>query len=472
MKFNILVKSDCGHWHIVKTTVSNVPMAFDNPALANETAKRLTQDTGKPHRIQAIKQDDNAWKVRENDRFIAGEYETPPWDDRFISLIKVGNDRFPHMSKKHDGKIAFTQNANKGQNDIQTTMSIGRYLQKYHWYQLHSTIIADLSALCGETGFSILTETDDIVSAFENGPRSCMKEPGDFFHGTNGIHPTSVYGHGKYGNSDLGLAILRRDGEITARCVVWPEKMLYNTIYGDRTRMLTEMANVLPKMQTGSMVGAKLNRIPVDDTYVCAYLDGESGVNVMKDYLEITCGGEYTAEQHLAGTLSESGCECTGCGGNVQEDEQYHTEYSGDVYCETCYYETFGRCENCEGEHYSEDLIWIDSASVCVCDDCAAEYPLCDDCGERHSESETFTTRDGDTYCQDCINNDHTVCDSCCEYVPTDEIKETDDNNANHCADCYVAPDDDDDDDANDKPKPSTDGSPTITDPSQQELSL
>jgi hypothetical protein len=457
MKFHILKKGDCGHWHICHS--GGNPLLFDNPALATETAKRLTQDIGKPHRIQALQaQDDTAWHDRERNRFKNGDYETPPWDNRFVMMISLGNERFPHMSKKQSGKIAYTQNADKGARDLQTNMSVGRYLKKYHGWQLRPEIIADLSALCGETGFEIVTQTKDIVAAYIDGPRSCMSGNADSFQ-SNPHHPCEVYG----GASDLALAILRRDGEITARAIVWPARGIYSTIYGDSSRLRAE----LHERNYGNhdnMSGARLNKISCgDDGHVCAYLDGERRIAIHADYLEI--GGSDAIADSVEGTLS-SGETCCNCDCSIDEDCAMTTD-DGEVYCEECYYEIYSHCENCEDTHYSDDMIWIESAQTNVCPYCAdAHYPSCDNCNERSPSDDMLKTRDGEDLCSDCFCESHTTCESCYEAVPNDEVKATP-NGDYHCEECYKPPTDDDS-----KPKPSPNGSPTINDPRQKELNL
>lgn len=449
--FNVLRKSDCGHWHVVEGF-----KPFNNPALANETAKALTRDTGDAHRIQAIILADNAWKVREQNRIAAGHYTMPPWCQQAINIISHGNERFPHLSEKVGGKIAYTESVEKGQRDIQTPLSVVRYLTKYHKHNFSDKHMADLSALCGSTTLELITDTDDIVAAYLSGPSSCMSKPTDYYSNTH-IHPTSVYG----GASDLALMVMRRDGDITARCIVWPAKKRYTTIYGDVTRMKAEFESEGGWSGGGSMSGAKLNKIAVNDTYVCAFLDGEQSIDVMADHLMIG-GSEYEAVNHESGTLT-AGEQCCNCGTSYDPEESYTTE-QGDSYCGDCYHELYSYCENCDETVSIDDMVYIENAETHVCSYCAdTEYPSCDQCHDRSKADDIHTTANGETVCLGCLESgDFAECHTCGDIHPADDITYTDDGA--YCDDCK--PEETDDDDAT----PTT--SLTVQQPNQMELNI
>src|SRR3546814_9669800 len=70
------------------------------------------------------------WPVREKLRFADGSYAPTPWHDEPWYREKH-DEHFCHVSTEQAGKIAFTENAAKGQIDRQLVMSPGRYLHRF-----------------------------------------------------------------------------------------------------------------------------------------------------------------------------------------------------------------------------------------------------------------------------------------------------------------------------------------------------
>jgi len=76
----------------------------------------------------------------------------------------------PHVSS--DGRLAYTQNDEKGDKNIQTVTTVGRYLKR-HFPNLPDHEIRGLSV--PKTGCRIVKTMDEMQDALMRGPQSCMK---------------------------------------------------------------------------------------------------------------------------------------------------------------------------------------------------------------------------------------------------------------------------------------------------------
>lgn len=103
-----------------------------------------------------------------------------------IALAKLSRPRdwhrlvleWPHQSVNDPARVAYTQTARKGADDIQTVMAAGKYFTRF-WPHLPSSVIRDAVA-----GFIAEQEdsckfldatTEEIVRSVQEGPRSCMR---------------------------------------------------------------------------------------------------------------------------------------------------------------------------------------------------------------------------------------------------------------------------------------------------------
>ena len=406
----IILKKVNGNWFTA------CEQKFHTPTAAQAVSKSMATDTGIPHRIQRVENPEAAaidWREREQSRINDGTYTAADWPgyNYLFRLLNKYPDHFAHVSKDKPGFVAFTESPSKGEQDRQLRMTTGRYLVRFYSRHLTGPDIARLAALTGDKGgFEILTETKDIVTAYVHGPNSCMGKGLEYFS-TGEQHPTAVYG----GNSDVKLAVLTRNGEVTARAIVWPEKLQSSTIYGDADRMRPELHAL--GYSTGQFNGAKLNRIETKygDT-ICAYLDWSA---------DGTDG------------LLGNGCSCSNCGDSLSEEDLYHSEHGDGPYCDSCYYEMYARCEHCETETDRDDVIYIDSEGISVCSCCASDsFYECDDCGDWHPINNVTEVNDSDKLvCSDCLEK-YSECGECGEHSDNKEIHTTKDGDT-VCDDCH-----------------------------------
>lgn len=293
-------------------------------------------------RIRKLRDDGlpDDWKEREQERFTRGDYEPVPWADADWYQPFAG-EHFCHLSLKQPGKIAYTENAAKGEQDRQTIVGPGRYLTKFFKDKLTPSEIEELacrvSVDADACGMKITQDADEIEEVYVNGPSSCMS--GDDFS----THPARVYA-----GPDLALAYTGAIDDASGRAVVWPEKKLYSDIYGDCTRLkmlLTEAGYTY-----GRMVGARVRKIAADNGYVMPYVDGVHGAEVEGEFIRLGSGSLCT--QNTCGATN-GGPECANCGNIYDEDDGYYIDEVEEVWCDSCAADTT-RCE-VTGERYRDD---------------------------------------------------------------------------------------------------------------------
>jgi hypothetical protein len=156
-----------------------------------------------------------------------------------------------------------------------------------------------------------------------------------------GVHPTRVYA-----GPDLAVAYIGSLNDVSARAVVWPDKKLYTTIYGDTHRMETALGALgYAEGSDSDFLGARLQRIEEDGKFVMPYLDMGDFVDDCGDYLTITNHGDI-------------GCRETD--GYAEGGERGYCEWSD------------ARCD-------ADDLSYIESVGMAVCDDALSrDFFTCD----------------------------------------------------------------------------------------------
>lgn len=126
------------------------------------------------------------------------------------------------------------------------------------------------------------TTTKEIEEVYTTGPSSCMAHSRTEYRYNDGKHhPTAVYGDG----SDLAVAYTKRYGKINSRAVCWPEKKIYNRLYGDVEILRDLLHKAVYK--PGHFYGAKLARLPYKLGFVMPYIDNHSCVRDDETHLTI-----------------------------------------------------------------------------------------------------------------------------------------------------------------------------------------
>lgn len=282
------------------------------------------------------------WKEREAARFANGSYEPVPWANQ--SWAEKAAEHFAHLSLNDPGKIAYTEDAAKGECDRQTRIAPGRYLKKHFGDVLTAAEIeeyaSEVSILTNACSLKITSDADEIERVYVNGPNSCMSGDEDDFSGH--CHPTRVYA-----GPDLALAYTGDTDDASGRVVVWPEKKRYSTIYGDgaRLRMLLKDAGYEP----GPMTGARIRRIPDSNGngFVMPYIDGHYSVGE-SDCRQFFIIGDHGYDCSNTGgtTWNANAATCERCGDRYDpESEGYYLESIEENWCDSCGMDHTVHCE-------------------------------------------------------------------------------------------------------------------------------
>jgi hypothetical protein len=336
------------------------------------------------------------WKERERLRH-AGRtmpvwtYE-PWWMDRSETLC----DHFVHVAAGDHALLAYTQDADKGERDIQTPIKPGRYLSRYFGDVLTAKQIAFFASwqVTGkrETTFTseadyplaFADEADDIVRVYQNGPNSCMGPR----HFDDKHHPCRVYAAG-----DLAIAYLTRtaDNKIVARALVWPKRKAMGRVYPspdnwsqdgfatyqDSLDCQAALFNRLRDLgyrngdEGRDFNGAKLEKIDHHrHGHVMPYLDNGYQVDDGEEcwIMRPRGRGDYDCE-NTDGTLNaeeeeeDDRPECDNCGDRMDDDDQngVYTRCNGDggyrqrTWCDHCTNNNTFRCEGFD-ETFSNDV--------------------------------------------------------------------------------------------------------------------
>jgi hypothetical protein len=274
--------------------------------------------------VRAISPESLPWRMREEARFLAGNYTPVPWAETLAPIA----GHFAHLSAANPGLIAFTDTAEKGEADIQTPMKPGRYLAKFY-PQLADHEVRDIQEQMPRTATVYFAVTaDDIERVYTTGPSSCMShEPGHF---DSPCHPVRVYG-----DSDLQLAYLKsKSGVPSARALVWPEKKLIGRTYGHGALLRQQLGR--DGYRRGSLAGARIRRIDTGDDepgVVMPYIDDDQSFDVV-DANWLAIGGTYAAGSTTGVASLTVYTDCARCENRVAESDTY--EVTGETWCESC----------------------------------------------------------------------------------------------------------------------------------------
>lgn len=426
-------------------------------------------------RIQAVVDpNDSSWMERERIRLEDGTYTpVPSWFELYCNP-----DHFVHLAQGttlSDGMLAFTENAQKGQQDLQLKLSVSRYLARFHGDNLSSDRIRDIAGKFAADTYTLTIEQtkEAFIFAYEGQEVcsesstyvSCMaKQTSDY--GTP-VHPAAVYYTGSRSDS-LAIAYIRNpknDNKILARAVVWPDRQTFVKLYGtseDMRIVLREKLEAAGFTRDDDFSGARLRRIEVNGArFVMPYIDGDCQcVDDHGDHFEITGSGDYTATETRGYIYSNSRYTCDNCGDGMDEDDA--RDVQGDTWCEHCYDNHTFFCERAE-ETYPEsygsnevvttvqrrysDPTRREMTQTWSQDACDGEAFFCEHT-ETYYDSRYFTSVDvtvrtprgaiiTETWCAEKTREDYFTCPDCGEAYTHDFMSTThNDDGELVCTDC------------------------------------
>ena len=306
----------------------------------------------------------------------------------------------PVRSERYHGKISIFQTRKDSDNDRQVAMKAGRAF-KYILPELDDSEIALLGDQFRERfslrRYTLKTgrEADNFVHAYSHNqsemdnPRttctrkasahSCMRYKFERLP----VHPVSIYASG-----DFEIIWLEdSNGLIAGRCVIrvadGDSRPQAGPIYGvcehsmDQIHSHLDSINAVGYEDGASWVGAKLNKVEYENGFIGPYLDlMPQQLEDDGDHLVIDRDGEISASDYQGVLGSRHYTNCTECGGSLDEDEYYYSEWTDEHYCECCYNNTHTYCDAANEMVHNDELVevWLVNGSGNYVTDNVSEY--------------------------------------------------------------------------------------------------
>jgi hypothetical protein len=296
--------------------------------------------------------DPDAWRRREREHFDYARYVITPWHDDYRN-DELRWEHYAHLSLTEPGKIAYTASAEHGRADRQTLIAPGRYLTRYFKDSMSADEIeryaSEVSVSAGNCELHFTSCPDEIENVYTSGPYSCMSHDESDYDGH--YHPVRAYGN----SPDLQLAYTGNEEDgYSGRVIVWPDKKLYSTIYGDRSRMRLLLQNA--GYEHGSMSGARLKPIHDENEkgLIMPYIDDISRAT-MRDGFVVLGSGMIYCQSTNGTTEADDRSYCESCGDRTDDDELNYIEDVSEHWCDSCTQEHATHCEH-SGEYYSDRL--------------------------------------------------------------------------------------------------------------------
>jgi hypothetical protein len=291
---------------------------------------------------------------------------------------------WPHVSEGDRTKIAYTQNEVKGQKNIQTATSVGKYLNRH--FPLPDHTIRDLVARHGSAArFQFVHTTAEMIYHLHKGPGSCMVWRDDRgIRCGDGVqrHPYEAYDP-KYG---WHMAV-RIEGDETvgrALCMTSPkdDKKYYVRTYarpsnnGGYSETDNGMENWLAEQgyhkRNDWQEGERLAYHETSDDFLAPFLDGGEKrvtIDVGNRCIVIDSDGEYICDQTGGCPTDDANdCfDCEDCGDRTDDDDGYWIGRGEDTrVCRSClehsYVYAYGRRGNQYYVH-QDNAVYVDSQS-------------------------------------------------------------------------------------------------------------
>lgn len=288
----------------------------------------------------------------------------------------------PHISEGDRSRIAYTQNIDKGQRDLQTVTSVGKYLRR-HFPDMPDHTIRDLSARYGSADtYKFVHTTAEMIYHLHRGPGSCMVwSENRNVRCDDGVsrHPYEAY-NPKYG-WHMAVRIAGDETIGRALCMTKPDGHKYfvrtyarpasgNNGYSQADNgMENWLQDQGYSKHTSWDDGEKLAHHPASDHFLAPYLDGgDKRVRIGHDCIVIDSDGDYICDQTGGMPTYEDDdyFDCEECGDSTHDNDGHWVGYHDDTHvCEHCYENDYVYGYGRNGREYSfpsNDAVYIESA--------------------------------------------------------------------------------------------------------------
>jgi hypothetical protein len=346
---------------------------------------------------------------------------------------------YPHQAESDRNRVAYTQNERKGEDNIQTVTSLGKYLTR-HFPQLPDHEIRNTVASYSVVGCRVVHTIAEMINVLAHGPHSCMRWNDG--HMDIDKHPYKVYDP----RLGWGMAVREEGGEIIGRALVYERDDIKCFV-----RTYQKPSNAGNYSQADDNLNAWLRDQGYDhhsdwegcymayypygrhsDKPLAPYLDGScKDVDIVErdgvKMLLVTEDGQYHFENTDGDCAdNEDRNVCADCNDRIDEDDGYWVGADEEeIVCSSCcdhnYYYAYGRRGRQYYVHesnivtvgdYNYDVDHLDDNSILTLHD--GEYAHNDDAVFVESEGEYYAA-DDDEVCYDDVNERYELRDNCVE---------------------------------------------------------
>lgn len=132
---------------------------------------------------------------------------------------------------------------------------------------------------------------------------------------------------------------------------------------------------------------------------------------------------------------------CADCGETFSIDERIITDNDDEI-CQSCFEENYFTCDDCGAVVHNDDCYNIlnryGDVAKNVCENCADDYSVCDDCGEHYLDDCLESVDDGDSYvCNNCLDSDrYGTCENCGQWYTYDNLYWNERHECYYCEEC------------------------------------
>ena len=345
-------------------------------------AWHLSDDEDEMEAISA-KRDARYWIIREMDK-----YPMHPVIDASIKLVRPIDWHqllleWPHISEGDRTRIAYTQNEAKGQKNIQTVTSVGKYLNRH--FDLPDHTIRDLVSRHGSADtYKFVHTTAEMIYHLHRGPGSCMVWREDRgIRCDDGVtrHPYETYDP-KYGwhmavrisgDETIGRALCMTNSDGTKYFVRSYARPANNGGYSETDNGMENWLHEQGYVKESYWRdGEKLAYHGTCDVFLAPYLDGGDkrvSIDAGNKWVLVDSDGEFLCDQTGGCPTDDSGdyFECEDCGDRTAEDDGYWVGRGEDTrVCESCQENNYRYAYGRRGHQYyvhEDNAIYVDSQS-------------------------------------------------------------------------------------------------------------
>jgi hypothetical protein len=206
---------------------------------------------------------------------------------RVPKYVTIPNYYLAHIHPDDKNKVRFFPSVENAVEGRWLVVGLPRFLSHYMDMEAEDAenYLVEVGYYSGKSELKFLTKAEEIVSAYRNGPTSCMNDPDEY--PLPDIHPATVYA-----SPDLALAVLDRGGGdgVSARTLCCPARKIYGRVYGHAKLLESKLKELGYRKTTAKSAweGLRIQKIEYTDgddegDFLCPYIDVSATVRQSRD---------------------------------------------------------------------------------------------------------------------------------------------------------------------------------------------